>query len=69
MGWVIVKTNDGGATGERYLSVQEIAVVSVKNQGNIGFIDKRGNTYTWKTDGTMASYGRLMEILQLSTNA
>lgn len=61
MGWVAV--NSKSETPTRFLRDSEIVEIHVHDQKNITFIDRRGNSFSWKTTGTVADYAKLVKLL------
>ena len=65
MAWVQVKAPNG-VEGERFLRADSISVISIRGPGDVSFSDNRGNSFVWKTSGTVAEYGKLAALLGLA---
>ena len=64
MSWIIVRS--GAESTDRYLRADAVREVRVVDQKNITVVDDRGNSYVWKTTGTIAEYGKLAQVLGLT---
>lgn len=63
MKWLIVEATV--ASDDQYLEISR--VMSVKKSGNkVTFVTDSGAQYTWKWDGKVASWGKLVMALNLS---